>query len=123
MTDGHWPPEFQFMKIPGLFPALIALTACAPSRPAAPEPPPANPPATAVNQPETRNQKPETDLYGDPLPPGAIARMGTIRYRLTGGAHSVVISPNGKTLASWGGNTIRLCEVTTGKGLLSFEGH
>jgi hypothetical protein len=53
-----------------------------------------------------------TDLYGDPLPEGAIARLGMLRFRHP--ALCVVIwSPDSKMLASAGGtwnNTIRLWE-------------
>ncbi|HEY7312346.1 MAG TPA: hypothetical protein VH643_23485 [Gemmataceae bacterium] len=67
--------------------------------------------------------EPRTDRYGDPLPEGAIARLGTVRYRWS--MHSTpVFAPDGKTLISCGwDNTIRIWEATTGKLLRSWPAH
>jgi WD40 repeat protein len=69
------------------------------------------------------NQKHRVDLYGDPLPPGAIARMGTGRFRHGGPVNSIAFSPDGKLLASGGNDgTTSLWEVATGKELHRIEG-
>jgi len=55
------------------------------------------------------------DLYGDPLPEGAVARMGTVRWRHDEIYHTL-LSPDGKVLAtsSWGAK-IRVWDRATGK--------
>ncbi len=83
--------------------------------------------AEAATTPESRTETPKpvsdkhalTDTYGDPLPPGAIARMGTIRFRHDGDALSVAYSPDGKMIASGERNDgpVILWDAATGKEL------
>ena len=99
--------------------ALLALTLGAGPAVAA-EPAPSE---TAANKQE------RLDRYGDPLPPGALFRLGTVRLRASGWIYSVAVAPDGKTLAyggydKHGGDlTIRLCEVATGRQIRALAGH
>lgn len=64
------------------------------------------------------------DRFGDPLPTGAIARLGTVRLRHGYIVSSLVFSPDSKFLISGGwDNTIRLWEAETGKEIRRLVGH
>src|SRR5260370_31925413 len=64
-----------------------------------------------------------TDFYGDPLPPGAIARLGTVRWRARI-ACCLAYSRDGKVLATGNSDfTIRLWDPATGEEIRRFTGH
>jgi len=65
---------------------------------------------------------PRCDCHGDPLPDGAVARMGTTRLRHGDGVCRVVYSPDGKLLASLSRDrTLRVWEATSGRQLHVFS--
>jgi WD40 repeat protein len=68
---------------------------------------------------------PKLDRFGDPLPPGAIARLGTLRFQDGQVIKVVAYSPDGKLLASSSGDAIHIWDVPTGRQLyrLSEESH
>src|SRR5262245_61096795 len=59
--------------------------------------------------------RPNVDAMGDPLPPGAVARLGSAR--ICGGSGPLLFLPDGKT-ATCG---LDLFEVNTGKRLRTFH--
>src|SRR5207302_5571684 len=78
------------------------------------------PSRTAAGQ-DRQEEPPRTDRYGDPLPPMALARMGTVRFRHGGKVELMVLSPNGRTLAAASRDeTVRLWDVATGKEVRRF---
>jgi RNA polymerase sigma factor (sigma-70 family) len=59
---------------------------------------------------------PLRDAHGDPLPAGALRRLGTVRFRHGVGLSAVAYAPDGKTIASASDDgRIRLWEAATGK--------
>lgn len=75
-------------------------------------------------RPKTQEARPRTDRYGDLLPPGATARLGTVRLRHPQWVQSVTFTPDGKSLVSAGGEGIvRFWDAATGKELGRLEGH
>lgn len=61
------------------------------------------------------DEKPKVDRFGDELPAGAIARLGTIRWR-SREANRVLFSPDGLHLATLSSdNRVTLWQLSTGK--------
>ena len=56
-----------------------------------------------------------TDALGDPLPEGAIARLGTVRFRHGGRIHRMMFSADGRQLLSTGTDAVRVWDIATGK--------
>ncbi len=79
-------------------------------------------PPAKKQTPKENAPRPRLDLYGDPLPEGAIARVGTTRFRLVGPTRAIAYSPDGTILATESVNNFkRLWDVNTGKELARFE--
>src|SRR5262245_3971913 len=94
--------------------AAVAGGAVLTSQPAADQPRPVS------AKPVARDRQPTTDLHGDPLPDGAVARLGTVRFNHGDGLNVLHFSPDGKTVLSEGGGFIRLWAAATGKELRRF---
>ncbi len=92
--------------------ALVLVGEQSPTWASQPQPAPA-----AVHEQDPR------DAVGDPLPRGAIQRLGTVRFRHGNTIIGLALSPDGKTLASVGGDyeqrTITFWEAHTGRPLRS----
>ena len=65
-----------------------------------------------------------TDRFGDPLPPGALVRLGTIRWR-TGSSFrtSSALTKDGRTLFVSDGESIRVVNLDTGQVARTIKGH
>jgi WD40 repeat protein len=69
------------------------------------------------NDGRTEAPKPRTDIHGDPLPDGAVARYGSLRLRHAVAVTGVAFSPDGKLLVSVADEdkSVRVWDVTAGK--------
>jgi RNA polymerase sigma factor (sigma-70 family) len=73
-------------------------------------------PAVAVQQPSVAR-----DLHGDPLPAGAVARLGTVRWRHGGLTGFVAFAPDGKSVISAGNDQVfHVWEFPSGKEIRRF---
>jgi RNA polymerase sigma factor (sigma-70 family) len=76
--------------------------------------------AAVVPEPADKAQQGPRDRFGDPLPPGARLRFGTVRFHHGYHAQGVAFAPDGKTLAAGGFGSVSLWDTTTGKELKRF---
>jgi RNA polymerase sigma factor (sigma-70 family) len=65
--------------------------------------------------PDADRHTARSDAYGDPLPEGAAARLGTVRFNHGDGLNALFFSPDGKSIISEGNGFIRLWDAATGK--------
>jgi RNA polymerase sigma factor (sigma-70 family) len=79
------------------------------------------PPAAGSDPPghasdaRTDSRTPMNDPVGDPLPAGVLTRVASGRMRHNDRLRAMVVSPNGKLLATGGANRLRLWDTATGK--------
>jgi RNA polymerase sigma factor (sigma-70 family) len=75
----------------------------------------------AVEIAQDKDKPARLDALGDPLPPGATARLGTIRWRHGSPAIFLFLVPDGKTVVSAANDRwIRVWDAATGKELRRF---
>jgi WD40 repeat protein len=65
--------------------------------------------------PGPEKEQARTDLYGDPLPRGALVRLGTLRWRTGAGVEALAFSSDGKLLAAETKRGVWLFDTATGK--------
>jgi WD40 repeat protein len=65
---------------------------------------------------------PRTDSFGDPLPKGAVARLGTLRWKGSEGMKALAFSPDGKFLAAaCGDDKLRVWSYPEGRLVRSYS--
>jgi RNA polymerase sigma factor (sigma-70 family) len=89
-------------------------------------PAPTEPPKAPAAQPAETTSRPaenSVDVFGDPLPPGALARMGSMRFHHGKYLDQVIPSPDGKRVASVGATIFyKLWDGDTGRQVELWEG-
>ena len=70
---------------------------------------------TVVAASDAAEAEAKVDVYGDPLPPGAISRLGTLRFRQHGELTGVTFSADGGTLHGFTHDTLLSWYAETGK--------
>lgn len=67
-------------------------------------------------------QSPKTDALGDPLPSGALARLGTLRWRAGSSVVMAAYRPDGKTLVTVGQDfVVQVWDAATGREVQRFD--
>ncbi len=77
--------------------------------------------AAEATQPQREERSARGDLYGDPLPPMAVARLGTARFRPGGAVMAIAFTPDGKELFAYGRwEGVTMWDPASGKELSRF---
>lgn len=77
--------------------------------------------ATCANEPASQERGSSgVDFYGDPLPEGAVARLGRTKFRHPTGTNAIAFSPRGGVLASACIDRIRFWDVSSGRMIREF---
>jgi WD40 repeat protein len=76
--------------------------------------------APADGKPNSDGITARTDCHGDPLPEGAVSRLGTVRLNHGAGLNSLYFLPDGKTIVSEGRGVLCRWDAVTGKELARF---
>jgi RNA polymerase sigma factor (sigma-70 family) len=97
---------------------MVAFTVSATLMLLSPGPAAEEPATDSPKQADTPALTPRVNALGDPLPEGALARLGTTRLRHGGHIRYVSFTPDGKRLLTQGSDgMVRLWDTTTGKEL------
>jgi RNA polymerase sigma factor (sigma-70 family) len=72
-------------------------------------------------EPPAKVSAPRPDAYGDPLPDGAVARLGTLRFNHGRVLRSLHYSPDGKAIVSVSSGLVRLWDAETGQEVRQFH--
>ena len=74
-------------------------------------------PKKQAEVPAKKDQPIAVDQYGDPLPEGAVARLGTLRWRTDGEVDAIAFAPDGKTVAVGAhlADSLRLFDAASGE--------
>jgi RNA polymerase sigma factor (sigma-70 family) len=119
LSRTRWKAPLGLLLALGLLTSAAGLTAwqMAGAKPPAPDAPQAQAPgreAAGVGPPPVEHR---LDQFGDPLPAGAAARLGTLRFYHGEQLQQVVFFPDGKRLASNNLRENRFWDVATGREL------